>query len=299
MVSSRQRQYLTAFTLIELLVVVAVIATLVAVLAPNLRKARAQARGVVCRSNLRQLHLANTNYALENRDVFVPAASDMISGFGGRNRWHGVRESVSVDADPRKNTFDPRHGPLAGSLPDGAVKQCPQRTDFVVSGALNAFESGCGGYGYNLYGVGSRFYAAAWDTLELAGGAQFRLGWWTSRLSSPAAVVMFTDAALAQQNTHLGKYMIEYSFCEPPWSVEATPGGPLERVGEPAVWWLSTPSVHFRHARRANVAWCDGHVSAEQRAFDKADSAKQELGWFGQRTNDLFRPRRIDALALP
>lgn len=268
---------------------ISVIALLVAMLVPGLRSARAQAKAVVCRSNIRQLHLANASYSLESRDLFVPAASDMYTGFGGRSRWHGTRESDGVHPDPAKNTFDPRKGPLAGSLLDGEVKGCPQRVDFVTDGALNAFEAGCGGYGYVLYGVGSRFYWPGWRSDELAAGAQFLLGWPASRVRRPAATIMFTDAALQQYHT-LGNYMIEYSFSEPPWSVDATIHGPVERRGEPAIWWLSTPSIHFRHRGAANVAWCDGHVSAERRTHEKGDSGSVQLGWFGELDNAAFRP---------
>jgi len=61
----------SAFTLVELLVVIAIIALLMGVLMPALVAARAQGKAVVCRSNLRQLALANIGYATENDGYYV------------------------------------------------------------------------------------------------------------------------------------------------------------------------------------------------------------------------------------
>jgi prepilin-type N-terminal cleavage/methylation domain-containing protein len=55
-----------AFTLIELLVVISIIVLLVAVLMPTLARARAQARTVVCRSNLGQWALLWGMYVEDN-----------------------------------------------------------------------------------------------------------------------------------------------------------------------------------------------------------------------------------------
>ncbi len=61
----------SGFTLIEVLVVVAIIALLVAVLMPGLRKAREQARAVACRANLHDFGLAITQYTVQY-DPYYP-----------------------------------------------------------------------------------------------------------------------------------------------------------------------------------------------------------------------------------
>jgi len=59
------------FTLIELLVVIAIIALLMAILMPALQRVRKQAKGVVCKSNLRQIGIATNLYA-EEYEMHVP-----------------------------------------------------------------------------------------------------------------------------------------------------------------------------------------------------------------------------------
>ena len=60
------------FTLIELLVVIAIIALLVSILMPSLNKAKQLARGVVCQSNLRNLHMGTVLYSEEYDGVMPP-----------------------------------------------------------------------------------------------------------------------------------------------------------------------------------------------------------------------------------
>lgn len=62
-----------AFTLIELLVVVAIIAVLRAVLLPVSARARAEARSVQCKSQLREYARGFQSYLSDHREVF-PAA---------------------------------------------------------------------------------------------------------------------------------------------------------------------------------------------------------------------------------
>ena len=56
-----------AFTLVELLVVVGIIAILIAILMPALKRARDQANRIACQNNVRQLLIGCQMYVNENR----------------------------------------------------------------------------------------------------------------------------------------------------------------------------------------------------------------------------------------
>jgi len=74
------RRRLSGFTLVELLVVISIIALLIAILLPSLKRAREQAKDTVCRSNLHQQGL-NIQYYLQDNSERLP----YIKGEGANN----------------------------------------------------------------------------------------------------------------------------------------------------------------------------------------------------------------------
>lgn len=89
------------FTLVELLVVIAIIALLMSILTPTLRKAREQARSIVCKSNLRSYGLAGTMYLQENDDMFPFPLTCIYSRatFTAAHPWQCCWHDAGVDPD--------------------------------------------------------------------------------------------------------------------------------------------------------------------------------------------------------
>jgi prepilin-type N-terminal cleavage/methylation domain-containing protein/prepilin-type processing-associated H-X9-DG protein len=67
----------SAFTIVELLVVVAILAVLIALLAPMLRGAGSSARLVTCLKHMQQIGMASTVYMNDHRGVTIPVNVDL------------------------------------------------------------------------------------------------------------------------------------------------------------------------------------------------------------------------------
>ena len=87
----------SAFTLIELLVVVAIIALLVAILLPSLKRARDQAKATVCASGFKQTGLALLYYIEDNDGHILPWSfgrkSDGLGGWPSGFHDYGIVDS--------------------------------------------------------------------------------------------------------------------------------------------------------------------------------------------------------------
>lgn len=255
------------FTLMELLVTVAIIALLIAFLVPTVQTAIAAGRRVACASNIRQLHLANEQYAIHH-ERYAPASVDLFPS--NLHRWHGVRTSTRSD-------FDGREGPLFSYLGDGdLVTRCPAFDSTRAAQAPNAFEASCGGYGYNAVGVGSETYLKGYGREALEQGMR------PEQILEPSRTIMFADTALAQPYGNQPSYLIEYSFAEPYYWV-FSPGQASE--------FNPDPSMHFRHQEKANIVWVDGHVSSEElNQPGPSHFTAMNIGWTGPADNTFFDP---------
>ena len=103
-----RRQAKGAFTLIELLVVIAIIAVLAALLLPAIGRAQAGSRDALCKSNLKQIGLAQFLHAEDNDGLFTPRFEPGVYS----NLWQAALEPYLQEGDRAKL---------------GTVISCPER----------------------------------------------------------------------------------------------------------------------------------------------------------------------------
>lgn len=98
------------FTLIELLVVISIIALLLSIMMPSLRRAKKQANLVVCQSNLRQWGQFFLMYANDSNGCFMPGWTDTLSTKKGDiwidALWSYYGDTGNICICPEAKTFD-------------------------------------------------------------------------------------------------------------------------------------------------------------------------------------------------
>ena len=125
------------FTLIELLVAVGIIALLAAILLPVFLAARERARATACASNLRQLHLAFSQYASDN-NAYVPPyiASGDVNASCGMSLQSGKTVFWPDQTEQCQNAVNPYvHSPGVWFCPtDPNVGQAPHLSSYSFRG---------------------------------------------------------------------------------------------------------------------------------------------------------------------
>jgi prepilin-type processing-associated H-X9-DG protein/prepilin-type N-terminal cleavage/methylation domain-containing protein len=239
-----------AFTMIELLVVVAIIAILAGLLLPVLARGKTAAQRVTCVSNLHQLGLAAQMYWDDNSGYCFRYGGTNINN--GQLYWFGW---IGPGKEGER-VFDAAQGSLYPYLQGRGVELCPALNYANTQLKLKANGSTYG-YGYNFY--------LSTDPPKRPISI--------SRVTQPVGTVLFADAA--QVNT---------------WQPPASASNPMLEEWYYVDNSVNQPNGHFRHSRKANAIFCDGHVALETFVPGSIDR-RMPSQWIGR-----FRP---EILVLP
>jgi len=185
----------------------------------------------------------------------------------GLTRWHGGRATLM-------EKFNPTKGFLYPYLRDGGESLlCPFFQQYPTNN--ESFETGAGDYGYNeMYIGGTPQNPFVPEKI--------------TNVTNPARTIMFADTCLPRSQG-----IQEYPFCEPYQA--ANHDGSLGAA--------MTPTVHFRNGGLAQVAWCDGSVTAEPPTrlggvnIYGGDAGKYHVGWIGPaQNNGWWNPKQDPGL---
>jgi prepilin-type N-terminal cleavage/methylation domain-containing protein/prepilin-type processing-associated H-X9-DG protein len=135
------------FTLVELMVVIGIIALLISILMPSLRRAREAASSAACLSNLRQIGLAFATYANDHRGSVVPKDYyDLKNPSAVPGNWAGILVDGKYLAAPAQP--DPKSTNSTGN----SVFRCPSGQDQRWNLATPSYAGG------EYSGVGACFW---------------------------------------------------------------------------------------------------------------------------------------------
>jgi prepilin-type processing-associated H-X9-DG protein/prepilin-type N-terminal cleavage/methylation domain-containing protein len=246
-----------AFTLIELLVVIGIISILIGLIFPAVHKAHDQAKAVICMGRLRQIGFAFQNYAAANDGRIMFTWDNETNGtFTGEVDWFGA---TSTTGPPGLSASGGFLAPYLGGTRGEDLFDCPTAQE----------QNMAPGPGLQFQGTTSGGVAYGGNMLPYIKRA-IRL----TRVRVPSETMMLADAALLSPDGS-----IFARSCLILWPegqlVQTFDQISLTETTPPGL--LLPPTIHARHANRANILWFDGHVSSVMPTYTGSIVAPQQL----------------------
>jgi len=235
------------FTLIELLVVIAIIAILAAMLLPALTQAKQKAKRTQCLSNNKQIAVAMMMYANDNNEQLPP----LNTGY-----WPGVTPVWWFNVLDTGNY-------VTSSARSNNVWRCPSvMAGDILPGVVNYYKSPCEGYG------------PAEGNSATEGIIRYALNWvqWITPLGSMKLTALTRNSQLwLIGDVGVPKVLAEDTRDKLPsaYTTEVTSKQP-----DPTSGWTTAAAYKqpaCRHAGRAVMSFCDGHVDTWRWADLRAD----------------------------